>query len=286
MLLCQLEPPVKTDPMFVLSKLAWWLLSPGTLFLLALCLAALLLRTRWRHISRRLVVTLALIGLFVAVVPIGQWLTVPLENRFPPMIEPPARVDGIVVLGGSVRQRIAAARGQVALSGTAERLFTAVALARRYPGARLVFTGGSGDPFRQELKEAPVARAVFTQLGLGLDIAAGRVTFEDQSRNTYENAVFTQRMVKPRPGEIWLLVTSARHMPRAMGCFNRVGWSVRPYPVDYNTTGRYTFTPRFDFAGGLRDMAGAVKAWVGLFYYYLAGYSSSLFPGPTLPGSS
>lgn len=273
-----------TGAMFLLSKLAWWVLSPGSLFLLALCLAALLLRTRWRRIGRKLVVTLALIGLVIAVVPIGQWLTIPLENRYPRMTTLPARVDGIIVLGGSVRPRIAAARGQAALSSTAERLFAAVALARRYPDAKLVFTGGSGDPFRQDLKEAPIVRKVFTALGLGPDIAAGRVIFEDQSRNTYENAVFTRRMVKPRPGTVWLLVTSARHMPRAMGCFNRVGWPVRPYPVDYKTTGRYTVTPGFDFAAGLRNLTGAARAWVGLLYYYLAGYSSSLFPGPA-PGA-
>ena len=56
---------------------------------------------------------------------------------------------------------------------------------------------------------------------------------EDQSRNTRENAIFTRRLVDPKPGERWLLVTSAWHMPRAIGVFRKAGFEIEAFPVDY-----------------------------------------------------
>ena len=67
----------------------------------------------------------------------------------------------------------------------------------------------------------------------GLD--ARRILVETRSRNTYENAVYSKELAQPQPGQIWLLVTSANHMPRAVGCFRAVGFDVIPYPVDYDT---------------------------------------------------
>jgi uncharacterized SAM-binding protein YcdF (DUF218 family) len=60
---------------------------------------------------------------------------------------------------------------------------------------------------------------------------------EDKSRNTWENAVFTHDLVKPKKGEAWLLVTSAWHMPRSAGIFRRIGFDVVPYPVACRTFG-------------------------------------------------
>lgn len=269
--------------MFLFSKIAGTLLAPGTLFLLALCAAVVLLRTRWARAGRRLIALLAVLGLIIAVVPIGRWMIVVLENRFPAPSTLPSTVTGIVVLGGSVDQFIAAARGQIALTGSAERLVAAARLAHDYPDARLVFTGGSADPLRQDLKEASTARQVFVQLGLGDAMDAGRVLFENQSRNTHENAVRTFELVDPAPGDTWLLVSSAAHMPRAVGAFRRAGWHLASFPVDYKTTGRYELTPRFNFTGGLGALRAALHEWAGLIAYYLTDRSDALFPGPAPP---
>ncbi len=266
--------------MFTLSKLVWTLLTPGNLFFLVLGLAVALLWTRWRALARRLLLFLTIFGAAVAVLPLGQWLLTPLENRFPAMAGLPPEADGIVVLGGSINQFIAQARGQPALGGGSERLLAAARLAQHYRHARVIFTGGSGNPWRQDLKEAGVARQVFSDLGLSDDIASGRVQFEDQSRNTYENALFSLRLAQPKDGEIWILVTSARHMPRAMGTFRAAGWRPLAHPVDYGTDGRFAFRPGFNFVGGFGGLATGLKEWTGLLFYFISGRTGKILPAP------
>ncbi len=260
---------------FDLSKLLAVFVGPGNLLLIALIVGAALLWARARR-AGRIVVTLSVAGfLLIAVFPIGKFMLVPLENRFPPATLP-AKIDGIVVLGGEVNQRLSAARHIPILKGSAGRMTAFVALARRYPGAKLAFTGGSALLGRPDLTEAPVARAFFASQGLD----TARIAFEDHSRNTWENAVDTKALMHPAPGETWLLITSADHMARAYGCFSRVGWKVVPYPVDYLTDGSYDFAPGFALAGGLARLDLALHEWVGLVVYRLMGYTDALFPAP------
>lgn len=261
---------------FVVAKVFWFLVHPGNLFIMALLVATALLWTRWRRLGRAALAVLALAGLVVAVVPFGQWLTVALENRFPPPRELPLRVDGIIVLGGAVNPVLTKARGQVAVGGSIERLLFFADLAGRYTSARLVFTGGSGSLFDQDLKEAEGARRMLDRFGLD----TSRVLFEDQSRNTYENAVLSQKLARPRAGETWLLITSAQHMPRAVGVFRKLGWPVTPFPVDYRSDGSYRRRPMFNFIGGLGGLASGLKEWLGLASYYASGRSAAFFPGP------
>ena len=108
-----------------------------------------------------------------------------------------------------------------------------------------------------------------------LGLAAGRVTVEDQSRNTVENAVFSKQMAAPKPGERWLLVTSAYHVPRSMGIFRMAGFPVEAYPVDWRTRGAEdALRPFPTLAEGLRRTDTAVREWAGLIVYWLSGRSS------------
>jgi uncharacterized SAM-binding protein YcdF (DUF218 family) len=262
--------------MFTISKVLWWFVEPSNLALLLLAAGALLLWTRWARFGRGLVAWLTAALLAIAVLPLGTLLIEPLENRFPPVREPPARVAGVVVLGGSVNQFLTQARDQVALGGGAERLTEFAALARKRPDLRLAFTGGSGSLFRQDAKETAVARRLFADLGLD----PARVAFEDRSRNTYENAVFTHRLLRPAPEETWLLVTSAMHMPRAVGAFRKAGWRVVAYPVDYATAGDGEFALGFSLIDGLDAISVGIREWLGLVVYRLLDRTDSLFPGP------
>jgi uncharacterized SAM-binding protein YcdF (DUF218 family) len=262
--------------MFVLGKLFWLAADPANLLLLATTLGAALLFTRRHLAGRRCVAAAAVAGLAVTLLPVGGWLVLPLESRFPPPLPLPARVDGIVTLGGAVEQVVAAARGQVTLTDPAERLTAFVALARRYPEARLVYTGGSGRLVRQDLKETVVARTLFEEIGLD----PARVRFEGESRNTYENARLALAAAAPRPGETWLLVTSAAHMPRAVGVFRRVGWPIVPYPVDYRTAGATLSPGPLSFGTALEQVSAASREWVALAAYRLLGRTDALFPGP------
>src|SRR5262245_9501340 len=86
----------------------------------------------------------------------------------------------------------------------------------------------------------------------------------------------------PKPGERWLLVTSAMHMPRAVGVFRKAGFDVDAYPVDYRTTstrGLWTLLPSA-LMGGIGIMDRAVHEWSGLLFYWIAGGITVLFPGP------
>jgi len=150
-------------------------------------------------------------------------------------------------------------------------------LARRYPDARIVFSGGSGALIYDEGAEAPLALRLLESLG----IPRARITLEDRSRNTVENAVLSKAIAQPKPGERWLLVTSAHHLPRAVGVFRKAGFPVEAYPVDWRTRGADDALRPFASVGdGLRRSDTAVREWVGLAIYWLTGRSSELFPGP------
>jgi uncharacterized SAM-binding protein YcdF (DUF218 family) len=116
---------------------------------------------------------------------------------------------------------------------------------------------------------------------LGVD--PGRVLLDREARNTHENAVNAMALAQPQPGEVWLLVTSAFHMPRSIGAFRRAGWTITAYPVDYITGPSERFLLDLDFAGGLSLASFAVREWVGLLAYRWFGWTDSLFPGPDTP---
>jgi uncharacterized SAM-binding protein YcdF (DUF218 family) len=114
-----------------------------------------------------------------------------------------------------------------------------------------------------------------------LGVAHDRITAEEQSRNTIENAVFSRLLADPKPGQRWLLVTSASHMPRAIATFRAAGFAVEAYPVDWHTKGRHDTAELFGSpAGGLAMTDYAVHEWVGLAVYWLTGKTSELFPAP------
>lgn len=213
-------------------------------------------------------VTLAAI-LAVGIFPIGDILLRPLEAEFPPRAAP-EQIDGIVVLGGVEDQRATAAWRDPQLNEAAERLTVAAALAIAYPEARLVFSGGSGR-LRNTVLGQPEMPSVAVDFFVSLGIDPDRITWEDQSRNTAENARFSYEVAAPAPDEAWVLVTSAFHMGRALASFDSAGWhEIIPHPVDYRT-GSFIDGIGWNLAGNLEVMNIAIKEWVGRLAYRLAG---------------
>ncbi len=263
--------------MFAASKILWQIIDPEVLLFVALLIGAVFLWTPWARLGRIMTSLAVVVALLVSVFPAGAWLYHVLENRFPPL-SPPATVDGIVVLGGSFNQLLTAERDQVALKESVERLTTFVTLARHYPDARLVFVGGSASLDRPDLTESADAARLFAELGLD----TGRVAFEARSRNTYENAVYALALAEPAAGEQWLLITSAFHMPRAVGCFRQAGWNVIAYPVDYRTSKDLDVIGGLALGSSLDSLSDALHEWVGLIAYRLMGRTSALFPSPDL----
>jgi len=233
--------------------------------------------TRFAALGRKLAVTTLVLLALAAFSPLGNLLLYPLESRFPKWDPSRGAPDGIIVLGGSVDTDLSAAHQMPVVSHAADRLLAPADLARRYPNARIVFTGGSAKLVSTEAREADYSAPILESLGISKD----RLILERDSRNTWENAIFTKQLVSPKPGERWLLVTSAYHMPRSMGIFRKAGFDVEAYPVDWRMAGRkdlFTFT-RVG-ADGLARTDVAVREWIGLLTYRMLGRTGELLPGP------
>jgi uncharacterized SAM-binding protein YcdF (DUF218 family) len=263
--------------LFYISKLFWGVMRPGTLLMILLVAGVVLLATRFRRTARGLLIAAAGVIVVGGCLPLSTWLILPLEDRFPRADLTGRPVDGIVILGGAEDSRVAAGRGTHALNEAAERLTEAAALARRYPNAKIAFTGGAIEIIGQPTIGADAAAIILTDLGVDSE----RVLLERRARNTWENAVNTQALVEAKPGERWLLVTSAWHMPRAIGIFRKAGFAVEPWPTDYRTAGvGDAWMPFANPLEGLRRLDLAVKEWVGLFVNWVGGRSDALLPAP------
>lgn len=265
---------------YTISKLFWLVAAPSNLIALLIVAGALLCATKWARRGRELLFAAAALYLLCAPGPLGILLTLALENRFQRVHADIAPPDGVIVLGGAMDDSMVEARGALVLGPAGSRMTEAVALSRRFPEAKMVFTGGSADLLGngRGITEAEAARRLFEALG----VPPGRFVYEDRSRNTWENAVFTRDIVQPKPGERWLLVTSAIHMPRSMGIFRQAGFDVVAWPAHYFTNGHVgqAFALNRQASDGLILVDAAAREWIGLVVYWATGKSAALFPAP------
>lgn len=186
------------------------------------------------------------------------WLALPeallreLENRHPAPVE---------VAAGQLQ----AYTGVVVLGGSAERLKASVMLMRQHPHLRLLFTGGDGKWWASGPTEADQAEAFYKRMG----VSADRVLYERSSRTTYENALLGAAVPGIDTTQPWLLVTSARHMPRALAVFRDIGWHVAPFPVNDR---KVAFVGRTDYSltRGAALWQMVLHEWMGLAGYWVA----------------
>ena len=263
---------------FVLSKITPVLLLPSNVLLLLGLIGLLLMLTRFRRAGQRMLIASFVLIVVIGLSPVGSLLIYTLEQRFPPWHATGRTPDGVVVLGGAISPRLSRAYGITQLNGSAERVVVIPTMARAYPNARIVYSGGDASLLANEGREASFLSPLLESFG----IPRGRVVIEERARNTYENAVFTKQMMQPKPGELWLLVTSAAHMPRAIGCFRRAGFPVEAYPVDWSMAPPAPVWPSRSILGGLRALDSAFHEWTGLLAYWLRGRTSEFFPRPAV----
>jgi uncharacterized SAM-binding protein YcdF (DUF218 family) len=262
---------------YFVSKIVWFFLTPSNALVTLVLLGLWLMRTKRAVLGGRLAAGGA-IGLLVAgLSPFGNALILPLEERFPVYRDDGVPVAGVIVLGGTYDTEVTNVRGQMALNETGERIVAIGDLARRYPAARIIYAGGGSEFTPDTTPEATLVENTVERLG----VAPSRIAYDRRSLNTYQNAVYARKIARPKAGERWLLVTSAFHMPRAMGVFRKAGFAVTPYPVDYRTAGGVSLLRPFGFVGeGLRRTDIAAKEWIGLLSYYLSGRTDAVFPAP------
>jgi uncharacterized SAM-binding protein YcdF (DUF218 family) len=263
---------------FYLSKAIGFLIWPSSMIALALGLALWLL-ARGRLVAGRRTLAAALLALLACgASPLVDWVISPLERRFSRPDLKDRGLATIIVLGGAEET---SRRELMGLNEAAERLTEAAALALRYPAATLLFTGGSAAIIGPHSSGAADARRLFEALG----VAPARIVLEDQSRTTWENAVYTCQLMGCRDAGgkaasgTHLVVTSAMHMPRSIGAFRAAGMVVEPWPVDYRAAETYVFNFKM-LSYGLQRADAVMREYVGLVAYRMTGRSSALFPAP------
>ena len=260
---------------FYASKIIGALVWPSSVIALLL-LAGMLLLWGGRSLAwaRRLLASGVGLLIVCGLSPLGNWMVLPLEQRFSrsPL---PQEIAGIIILGGFELPGISRARGELSLNEGAERLTEGILLALQRPQARVIFTGGDGSLIGRQRSAAEPIAAFLKAVGLSPE----RIVLEEQARTTQENAVLLARMLQPRPGERYVLVTSAFHMPRSVATFRHNGFDVIPWPVDYRTRGSGAVWEGFaSIPGGLERVDLAFKEWLGLVAYRVSGRTGALWP--------
>lgn len=259
---------------FVISKLVWVVLSPLMLLSLLLIVGTLSLLLGYRKIALRFLFPAMLFSLTLIVFPIGDWLIYPLEARVSQPQQLPEHIDGIIVLGGGEDIKSTISWRQPQAGQASDRYFGAAYLATHYPDSPVIFTGGNNLlRFDAGMTPAQLSQTLLTMVG----VEQQRLIIESQSRNTYENFQRLKTILPKRKGQ-YLLVTSAYHMPRAVGVAEKQGIRVVPYPVDYRS--QTAELRRLDFAvfEQLEKLEPGWREWVGLTAYFLTGKTSQWFP--------
>jgi uncharacterized SAM-binding protein YcdF (DUF218 family) len=261
----------------------WGLASPSQLLLATTMVGTLLVLatsgragppSRWLRIGRRLTLVGGTGLLLFGLLPVSHHLAHALEARYPvPVL--PARVDGIILLAGSERPAVSQEYGEPQTGAHGSRYIAALRLAQQFPSARLVFSGGARDVAGKGPLEtqAAVAAAILGQVGLD----PSRIVFDERSRDTCDHPRNVRALVQPAPGEAWVVVTSAMHMPRTIACFRAAGWGdVIPYPTDFKVVLGGWDASTIQVADNLALLDEALHEWIGLGFYRLTRRTASM----------
>lgn len=253
---------------FAISKIVWAVLAPLNFLALLIFVGSLMAlkgHRKWQKIGSILCFFCGLCLVVSGLFPVGTWAIAPLENMYAKHL--PEKVDGIILLAGDENPYLSAVHEEGSVYSTSPRYFGFSEMAQKYPQAKLVFTGGypelGGDG---KASNAFVAKKIFKAMGMDPE----RITYEDKSRNTYENAIYSKELIQPKAGETWLLVTQAFHMPRAMGCFENAGWKgIVAAPYGYFAPERLKIS--FSVLEHLTSLNFAVHEYIGIVAYVLTG---------------
>lgn len=249
---------------FTLSKILWSICAPLT-FISLMIIGGFLVR---RYQAGKCILGCGVVLLIICgFLPIGHNLLVYQENQYPVMTDLPPKVDGIIVLGGSIDLEKSLDRDQGQLNDRAARITEMIFLMKHYPKAKIIFTGGNGSMKESSSSEAIEVDKLLKHMGFD----TSRIIYEEKSRNTFENMQFSKTIAVPKGDDTWLLVTSAFHMKRSAAIFNSNGWDVIPYPAGYMTRGDYRVIPNFEVLENMYKLQIAVKEMIGIMAYTLTG---------------
>ncbi len=258
---------------FYLSKILWLIFNPFNIILF-LVFFGFICQLIFKNIFHKLFYFFALVVfIIVAVIPTGKFMIYNLEKNFHTSTTIPIQIDGILILSGATSPRLSKEYNQIHLNGSVERLTESIQLIRKYPKAKVIFSGGSGSIYDQKLTHADVAREFFKQMG----VDTSKIIFESKSRNTYENILYSKKIINPVSNENWLVVTSAFHMTRVINIGEQLNWMFIPYAVDFNSSRIFSWRLSLNLLGNINKLQLASHEWLGLITYYLMGRTSKIY---------
>ena len=253
---------------FYIAKLANYLLEPFYIIsFFLLILIFLVLFTNLKKLTIFCAKFLLILFLFFGYTPVSNFLLNKLEDFIKPSKYPVQQLKGIVVLGGSFNSGLQSKeRNEVLLNSSAERLTKVLEIYNKNPKILILFTGFSGALKPQGWSESDMAKKFFLEQGVRSD----NLIFENKSRNTFENIIYSKDIIKNYKGT-WGLITSASHMPRSYFGFKRQGLILEPIIVDFKTGTSPIFWISFNIGSGLSNWSTLLHEVVGISYYKITG---------------
>ncbi|MDC3056454.1 YdcF family protein [Pelagibacteraceae bacterium] len=258
---------------FYLSKILWLILNPFNIFIFVTLLSIFLYFVKLRRLSLIIFLINFVFIAFISFLPIGSHLIYNIEKEYHSYIKPPDQVDGILILGGATNALLYNEYDQISLNGSSERLVESVFIIKKFDKAKVIFSGGSGILNRPDFNHAQVAKSFYKKIGIEID----KIIFEDNSRNTYENIIYSKKIANPKKNENWLLITSAMHMKRALLIADKNNWELIPYAVDFKNIKEFKLIPNLDLLSNLNSFQQGSHECLGLVFYYLMGRTDKVF---------
>ena len=252
---------------FYLCKILWLIVNPFNIFIFITLFTMFLYLINFRRISLIIYLINFIFIALISFLPIGSYLTYIIEKEFHTNTKIPERLDGILILGGATNPLLFKEFDQISLNGSAERLVESVMIIRKFEKAKVIFSGGSGIVNRSDLGHSQVAKLFYKKMGVDIN----KIFFEDKSRNTHENIIYSKKIAKPKKNENWLLITSAFHMKRALLIAEKNNWKFIPYAVDFKNIKEFKLTPNLNLLSNLNSFQSGLHEWLGLVSYYLMG---------------
>ena len=252
---------------FYLSKILWLIVNPFNIFIFITLFTMFLYFINFRRLSLIIYLINFIFIALISFLPIGSYLTYIIEKEFHTNTKFPDQVDGILILGGATNPLLFKEFDQISLNGSAERLVESVMIIRKFEKAKVIFSGGSGIVNRSDLGHSQVAKLFYKKMGVDIN----KIFFEDKSRNTHENIIYSKKIAKPKKNENWLLITSAFHMKRALLIAEKNNWKFIPYAVDFKNIKEFKLTPNLNLLSNLNSFQSGLHEWLGLVSYYLMG---------------
>ena len=258
---------------FYLSKILWLILNPFNIFIFVTLLSIFLYFVKLRRLSLIIFLINFVFIALISFLPIGSYLIYNIEKEYHSYIKPPDHVDGILILGGATNPLLFNEYDQISLNGSSERLVESVFIIKKFYMAKVIFSGWSGILNWPDFDHAQVAKSFYNKIGIEID----KITFEDNSRNTYENIIYSKKIANPKINENWLLITSASHMKRALLIADKNNWDLIPYAVDFKNIKEFKLIPNLNLLSNLNSFQQGSHEWLGLVSYYLMGRTDKVF---------